>query len=268
MIRNASIVAATVAALIAPATLAEEGHAGDIGLVVEAGRIRSVLVDAKGFGPEQRAFEGEFGADGVPWFSADPGYDAEPGTFSPGSRVGVRFAAALSVWDGSGFMPTSSDGAMSGERLRLSYLSLNATSSAGPAPGFDLAVQPDGGWHIHPSMELLAAPGAAEPDVGVYLVQLEVYSTDPAIAASESIWLVLNAGASEEEHEAAYAAAREIVDPEDCAADLNADLAVDGNDLGLLLAEWGQPGAADLNADGIVDGNDLGQLLAAWGPCP
>ena len=268
MIRNASIVAATVAAFIAPATLADEGHAGDIGLVVEEGRIHSVLVDAKGFGPHQRAFEGEFGADGVPWFAADPGYDAEPGTFPVGTRIGVRFADALMVWDGTGFVPTSPGGAMSGERLRLSYLSLNATTSAGPAPGFDLAVQPDGGWHIHPSMELLAAPGAAEPDVGVYLVQLEVYSTDPSIAASESIWLVLNAGAPEEEHAAAYLAASDIVDGGHCAADLNADHAVDGNDLGLLLAGWGEPGPADLNGDGIVDGNDLGELLAAWGPCP
>lgn len=266
MIRNASIVAATVAASLASSALAQ--HADDVGLVVDAGRIHSVAVTPDGFGPPQRAFEGEFGADGVPWFAGDPGYDAEPGTFPAGSRVGVRFAAPLMVWDGTTFVGTSPDGAMSGERLRLSYLSLAATSGAGPAPGFDLSVQPDGGWHIHPSMELLPAPGAAEPEVGVYLVQLEVYCTDAAIAASEPIWLVLNAGATEEEHEAAYAYARDIVDPEDCAADLNGDLSVDGNDLGLLLAGWGDRGATDLNADGTTDGNDLGLLLAAWGPCP
>ncbi|MFM8731274.1 MAG: hypothetical protein ACKOGJ_01940 [Phycisphaerales bacterium] len=266
MIRNASILAATHAALIAPAALAQ--HADDIGLVVEDGRIHSVPVTKDGFGPPQRAFEGEFGADGVPWFAGDPGYDAEPGTFPVGSRVGVRFAAPLMVWDGTSFVATSPDGAMSGERLRLSYLSLAAMSGSGPAPGFDLAVQPDGGWHIHPSMELLAAPGAAEPDTGVYLVQVEIYSTDAAIAASESIWLVLNAGATEAEHEAAYEHARDIVDPSNCAADLNGDRAVDGNDLGLLLAGWGNAGATDLNADGVTDGNDLGLLLAAWGPCP
>jgi hypothetical protein len=48
-------------------------------------------------------------------------------------------------------------------------------------------------------------------------------------------------------------------------ADLNADGAVDGNDLGIMLAAWGLRGPADLNGDGTVDGNDLGQLLAAWG---
>jgi hypothetical protein len=49
-------------------------------------------------------------------------------------------------------------------------------------------------------------------------------------------------------------------------ADLNADGATDGADLGLLLGAWGACSqcAADLNADGVVDGADLGVLLGAW----
>jgi 5'-nucleotidase len=48
-------------------------------------------------------------------------------------------------------------------------------------------------------------------------------------------------------------------------ADFDGDNAVDADDLGVLLSEWGTPSArSDLNRDGIVDGNDLGQLLAAW----
>lgn len=266
MIRNASIVAASAASSIAAAALGQ--HFDDVGLLTKAGSIHTVAITESGLGSSRRAFQGELGVEGVPWTCFSPGYEAEAGAFPADGIVGVRFAAPLMVWDGSAFVATSRSGPLPNERVRLSHLMLTAESGDGPAPGFEFPVRPDGGLHFHPSMELLAAPGAAEPDVGVYLVQLEVYSTDPAIAASESIWLVLNAGASEEEHEAAYAAAREIVDPEDCAADLNADLAVDGNDLGLLLAAWGQPGAADLNADGIADGNDLGQLLAAWGPCP
>jgi hypothetical protein len=56
-----------------------------------------------------------------------------------------------------------------------------------------------------------------------------------------------------------------------CPADLNADRAVNGFDLGLLLGAWGtngQPVGADVNGDGIVDGFDLGLLLGAWGACP
>jgi hypothetical protein len=36
------------------------------------------------------------------------------------------------------------------------------------------------------------------------------------------------------------------------------------NDLGLLLANWGNPGATDLNNDGTTNGGDLGILLANW----
>jgi hypothetical protein len=47
--------------------------------------------------------------------------------------------------------------------------------------------------------------------------------------------------------------------------------AVNGEDLGVLLARWGPSGPndlADFNQDGSVDGADLGILLNAWGPCP
>ncbi|MFG0256669.1 MAG: hypothetical protein ACF8GE_02080 [Phycisphaerales bacterium JB043] len=52
-----------------------------------------------------------------------------------------------------------------------------------------------------------------------------------------------------------------------CDEDFNGDCVVNGGDLGLLLANWGNPGATDLNDDGTTDGSDLGLLLAAWGVC-
>jgi len=53
-----------------------------------------------------------------------------------------------------------------------------------------------------------------------------------------------------------------------CPADLNGNRAVEGSDLGILLAYWGAAGAGDLNGDGVTDGADLGTMLAAWGTCP
>lgn len=53
-----------------------------------------------------------------------------------------------------------------------------------------------------------------------------------------------------------------------CAADLTGDGQVNGFDLSLVLAGWGNPGPADLNQDGTTNGLDLTALLAAWGPCP
>lgn len=53
-----------------------------------------------------------------------------------------------------------------------------------------------------------------------------------------------------------------------CIADLDRTGGVDGADLALLLAAYGQPSAtADLDKSGTVDGADLGLLLSAWGPC-
>ena len=54
--------------------------------------------------------------------------------------------------------------------------------------------------------------------------------------------------------------------PVDCPGDLNGDGAVNGGDLGLLLAAWGGAGG-DLNGDGVTDGGDLGLLLSYWGDC-
>ena len=57
-----------------------------------------------------------------------------------------------------------------------------------------------------------------------------------------------------------------------CVGDLTNNDFVNGDDLGVLLGDWGPCTAdgcpADFNRDGAVDGIDLGQLLAAWGPCP
>jgi hypothetical protein len=48
--------------------------------------------------------------------------------------------------------------------------------------------------------------------------------------------------------------------------DLNGNGRVDGEDLGILLAAWGQADRGDLDGNGTVDGADLGLFLAAWRP--
>jgi len=59
-------------------------------------------------------------------------------------------------------------------------------------------------------------------------------------------------------------------------ADLNADGSVDGNDLSILLGNWGtqtevghgcdglQPCTGDINGDQMIDGQDLAVLLGQW----
>ena len=56
-----------------------------------------------------------------------------------------------------------------------------------------------------------------------------------------------------------------------CQPDLNDDNFVNGDDLGILLGQWGACStscSADFNNDGFVNGDDLGIMLGAWGACP
>lgn len=51
--------------------------------------------------------------------------------------------------------------------------------------------------------------------------------------------------------------------------DLNGDGCISGEDLTILLADWGSSDSvADLDGDGTVGGNDLSMVLAAWDGCP
>jgi hypothetical protein len=52
-----------------------------------------------------------------------------------------------------------------------------------------------------------------------------------------------------------------------CAGDLNGDDAVGGEDIGVVLAQWGASGTADLDGDGSVGPTDLAILLGHWGTC-
>ena len=51
----------------------------------------------------------------------------------------------------------------------------------------------------------------------------------------------------------------------DTPGDINADCVVGGDDLTLLLNNWGGSGVGDLNGDGAVGGDDLAILLSNWG---
>ena len=46
--------------------------------------------------------------------------------------------------------------------------------------------------------------------------------------------------------------------------DLNDDGFVNGQDLTIVLANWGGSGVGDIDGSGQVDGKDLTLVLAAW----
>jgi hypothetical protein len=254
-------------ALAACAAVAHAHHDGDIGLTVGAdGAIVTNLVDGPSLVPE-RVFTAVFGDTGVPHFTQNPGFDAASGTFPVTARIGFEFRAPLQRWTGDAFAATHPQDPLLGERLRASFITLSATTGAGPVDGFSLAVQGDGGWHRHISWTLQPATGAGAPASGVYLMELSLWCTDPTIGDSEPFWVVMSAGASAADVELAEQWVRDAMGTS-CPADLDGNGAVDGIDLAALLANWGGTGQGDIDGDGTVDGVDLSSVLAAWGNCP
>jgi hypothetical protein len=238
-------------------------HSGDIFLDVRGGAIVTGAVLPGGqIESPVRAFAGEFGDSGTPNFTSNPGFDCFPGTFAPGTRIGFNILDQLTVWNGGGFEPTG------GETLRISFLTLNVTTGTGPMPGFDLAVQSDGGFHRHLSFTL-NSDGSGNTDPGIYLLALELYSTDPEVAASQPFWIAFNDLDTAASHDAALAWVEENLVAPLCDGDINNDDEVDVTDLLALLGAWGpNPGhPADLDDSGTVNVSDLLTLLGAWGPC-
>ena len=259
MHRLSTIFAAILMVMHFTTSSAMAQHAGDIRLEVED---NALLVSGPiGESDTGGVFYGEFGDTGFPGYTSNPGFDAQPNTL-PAGRIGFRVLAGLSRWDSD--QGAWLDPADVGESLEISFITLSTLVEDDPIDGFDLAVQPDGGWHRHVNFELMNdAKGMRTP--GVYRLDLSLYST-MGIADSNSFTIAFGYEASEEEASEALASLSN--DETECPADLDGNGVVNGADFGLLLAAFGSDdSAADLDGDGIVTGSDIGLLLSVWGSC-
>ena len=111
---------------------------------------------------------------------------------------------------------------------------------------------------------------ANDPQAGVYLVELELYSTDGAVESSEPFWIVFNNEASEEDHEAAIEWVEEnLAGEEHCHGDIDDDHDVDVSDLLAVIENWGPcpDCSADIDGNGVVEVDDLLELLSEFGEC-
>lgn len=251
-------------ALLASAVLASSAlaqHDGDIGIVVDGGVLATVRFGSSGASADS-VFGATFGDTGVARFTSNPGFEALPGTFAPGTRTGFNLLAGLERFTGAATEPIED------ERIEAKFLTLLTVLGGEPTSGFDLAVASNGSFHRHLSFTLTTA-GAKLPSSGIYVAQLELYSTDGVTGPSAPFWIVFNDGRALLEHEAAIAWVREnLADgATPCPADLDSDGVVGATDLAALLGAWASP-AADLDGDGTTGATDLAALLAAWGACP
>ncbi len=235
-------------------------HVGDIGVAIVDGAIATTDA-AAGTPLAERVFGATFGDTGVARFTSNPGFDALPGTFTAGSRTGFTPRTGLRKLESNVLTPVTT------EELEMKFLTLATVVGAEPSPGFDLAVQSNGGWHRHLSFTLRSS-GAKLPSSGLYIVELELYSTDGVTLPSAPFWIVFNDGRPAAEHDEAMAwVAANLADGgAPCPGDLDGDGAIGAADLATLLSAWGTP-TADLTEDGDTNAADIAVLLSGWGTC-
>jgi len=215
-----------VVLLFCVAAQAEHAHKGDFELKIE---FDSIIV-------EPRVLPAEFLKE--EFFSTDePGFDSEPGIFPADTAVGFNILDALKRWDGNGFEPLLR---ATDETVIISFLQRLRQTGSGFVAGFDLPAANDGSWHRHFSFTL-SAPGSDAPHRGIYLLQLELYSTSSNVKGSYPIYIVFNLD-DEPTHDLALEWVHENLAGPVCmrrlAADVNGDCTVDFQDFALFADSW------------------------------
>jgi hypothetical protein len=191
MIRSSTFVTIATLGLASPSLAAlAKGHL-DLWVTASGGSLVSGGWDhATGevVNPSQRVFEGELGLDPAFPFSGD-----EPGIGSDlvGSTLTLNLAGGLGAWNGAEFV-------FSTRTLAVGYGGQSASTDAGGAFSFLVTA----GLDLHPEYTL-SGPGATDPADGIYLATVRFSAG--GYGTSEPLWLVLNLGMSEAEHEAAVA---------------------------------------------------------------
>lgn len=181
-----SMTAAVIAGMVCNARA--QLHEGDIIISVHNGRLVTGDVDpiTGEQGPGDRVFNATLGGV-VPNFTNDPGYDHVPGPFGASSMIGFNIRKALRKWDGVDFSTIPE------ERLEFRKGALSPIPTPLDdtlTPGFMLTVGSNLRWHEHFGM-LLLTPSSD----GVYLVELELLTTEPGVEMSEPYWIVIDQNA-------------------------------------------------------------------------
>ncbi|CAN5691583.1 hypothetical protein BH11PLA1_BH11PLA1_02860 [soil metagenome] len=211
------VLCASIAALIAASSAAFAQHFGDIGLSVQAGRMITGSFDGGTFVTE-RVYAATFG-ELFPNFANNPGFDSLAGAFTTPSSIGFVIHGPVRSYDPvmSTFSVTTPP-----TIFQIGFASLPpvfAPSTEVDVTGFSLAVSSNGEWHRH--LAFTVPSGTAD---GIYLLELSLFSSNPAVAPSQNFVIVFNQNRSAAEHAAALVAAQGLLTGARCSP---ADIADD-----------------------------------------
>ena len=246
-----------IALLFAPACFAQ--HEGDVGLVIQDNQLQTAVIADGQYLSGEQIFTAAFGDSGFDFFTQNPGWDAAPGTFTPGATFFWSAVAGLKKYEpGLGFVTTS--------HLAGLFFHYFGHHWFWPTEGFALQVQPDGGFHKHVNFFLQGENGA-EPEAGAYLLETQLEIIDSGIAPSQSVYVMFDNMAPEIQTEA-VAFLEESLDSS-CPADVDGDDSIGFADVLAVLADWGCEScpASDVDGDGLVGFSDVLGVIANWGDC-
>ncbi|MBX3390143.1 MAG: hypothetical protein KF691_11915 [Phycisphaeraceae bacterium] len=248
-------------------------HLVDIAIGQSQGKIATGVFQIQGSNVapmlSQRVFIAEFGT--FPNFTSSPGFDSLVGAFQGGSQIGFNIRKALRKWNGSAF-PAGAVG-IPPETIQIK-LGPAANTRVTPmtdqlVPGFSLAVSSGGSttgeFHHHPGFTLLDPASD-----GLYLLELELWSTQAGLATSEPYWMVFSQNASEDDLQVAASWVRANVWKPSCPADLNNDGLVDDSDFVFFVNAYDYllcdpPGCpTDFNGDWATDDADFLVFASAY----
>ena len=202
---NRSILTLTIAATI-PASLASAHGEGDVGLLLDGGRIITAVANdetAEFSDIGERVFAGEI--DFVSNVGDEPGFFTTDGptlpsgfsAFAAGTSISYSTNGAIQSWNGSGFEATSNQ---LRQILIPTTVEILSPTDGSTVDGFEYTYG-GGEFDEHPDYAM-ADPSAA----GIFLWKIQFEARDSSgslIAESDEAWIVFNFGLSEEEHEAA-----------------------------------------------------------------
>ena len=172
-------------------------HGGDVELTVFNGQIMT----------DTRVYSADFGDTGIPNEIDEPGFDNLAGAFPIGSTIGFSIRDSLRKWNGADF-----------NTIPVENLSVSVGTSLGPittpatpgiVAGFNLNVAGDGSWHRHYDF-MLNSPAST----GVYLLQLDLDSSDVGIVPTDPFYIVFNQNGSETNHDNAIHYVETVIVPE------------------------------------------------------
>jgi hypothetical protein len=191
-------------------------HVGDVGVTILNNRLTTGIVDDSGGSqivvPGARVFGAEIGLT-FPGFGDEPGFFASAGTLPVSSGLGFNIITAVRKWDSS-----TGTFVAATETFRLErpdgtvFVDSPLTNTFTPGWAFSIAA---GTFDDHPNYYV-----QNRSDAGIYLLELNLYSTVSTIATSDSLWLVINDGADEADHEAAIEYTENVIVPSPATATL------------------------------------------------